>query len=177
MLLITVPLWIMEVSPPEGRGVLGNIHGFMGTTGYLLASYTGVGFYYYQAGSGQQWRAPLALACLPPIVTLCIVPFLPESPRWLLAKGRAERAYKIVERLHRTSDDPNHLYAKTEFLQMEKQLELDNSLDSSWRILFTRPSYRKRVLIACSLLAFIYSSGTLSVSSKSSGFLRIVAAI
>jgi hypothetical protein len=48
---------------------------------------------------------------------------------------------------------------------MKKQLELDKSLDSSWKTIVSRPSYRKRALIACSLLSFIYSSGTLTISS------------
>lgn len=94
------------------------------------------------------------------------MPFLPESPRWLLQKGHTERARNIVGLLHHTSDDPNNDYARQEFLQMQSQLEMDRTLDSSWRILITRPSYRKRVLISCSLLTFLYSAGTLVLTSK-----------
>ena len=165
MLLITVPLWIIEIAPPKGRGALGQVHAWMAVAGYLLAAYMGVGFYYYQKGSGNQWRAPLAFQCLPPLITLALQPILPESPRWLLAHGQAERSWKIVERLHRTADDPNSDYARAEFLQIDQQIRLDSSLDSSWRILWTRPSYRKRALIACFLLSSIYSSGTLTISN------------
>ncbi|OCK78500.1 MFS transporter, partial [Lepidopterella palustris CBS 459.81] len=165
MLLVSVPLWITELAPPRGRGILANIHALMATFGYLCASYVGVGFFYYQKGSGNQWRAPLAFVCLFPLITLSFMPWLPESPRWLLVKGRTDEAWKIIERLHRTNDDPNNDYAHAEFQQMQTQIDLDRSLDSSWRILLTRPSYRKRVLIACSLLTFLYSSGTLTVSN------------
>ena len=170
MLLTSVPLWVTEIAPPKGRGALSNIHGLMAVIGYLIATYVGVGFYYYQKGSGQQWRAPLAFACLPPLITLAIIfAFkLPESPRYLLANGQSNQAWNIVESMHRSSHDPDSSYARAEFLEMERQLELDKSLDSSWRILVTRPSYRKRALIACALLTFIYSSGTLTVSSKGS---------
>jgi MFS family permease len=167
MLLISVPLWITEIAPPKGRGVLANIHGLMAVFGYLIASYVRVGFYYYQGGSGNQWRAPLAFACLPPLITLGFLWKLPKSPRYLLSKDQNERAWKVVESLHRSSDDPDSLYARKEFLQMKRQHELDRSFDSSWKIMFTRPSYRKRVLIACALLSFIYSSGTLSISNYS----------
>lgn len=170
MLLVSVPLWITELAPPRGRGILANIHALMATFGYLCASYVGVGFFYYQKGSGNQWRAPLAFVCLFPLITLSFMPWLPESPRWLLVKGRTDEAWKIIERLHRTNDDPNNDYAHAEFQQMQTQIDLDRSLDSSWRILLTRPSYRKRVLIACSLLTFLYSSGTLTVSSTLSSF-------
>jgi MFS family permease len=165
MLLVCVPLWITEIAPPRGRGVLANIHGLMAVLGYLIANYTGVGFYYYQNGSGEQWRAPLAFACLFPLVLLSFLPFLPESPRWLLAHDRSEDAWKIVERLHRTNDDPHGEYAQSEFLQMRKQLELDMSLDSSWKVILTRPSYLKRAAISCCVLTFIYNSGVLVISS------------
>lgn len=182
MLLICVPLWITEIAPSHGRGALANIHALMAVLGYLLASVstpksvshvfrlngfqlTGLGFYYYQHGSGNQWRAPLAFVALFPIITLICLIKLPESPRWLLSHDRGEEAWKIIKELHHTSDDPDGVFAKGEFLQMEQQYALDSSLDSSWKIMITRPSYRKRVFIACFLLSSIYSSGTLVISS------------
>lgn len=136
--------------------------------GYAIASYVGVGFYYYQNGSGQQWRAPLAFVCLPPLITLLLIAVfrLPESPRWLLKRGREEQALLVVQRLRRIKSHDNTSEVELEFLTMKNQLEMDRSLDSSWVTLIKRPSYRKRALIACSLLSFIYSSGTLTVSSK-----------
>lgn len=94
------------------------------------------------------------------------MPILPESPRWLLANDQADKAWQIIGRLHHNLNDPDNNYALAEFTQMQKQLDLDRSMDSSWRILLTRPSYRKRVLISCALLSMIYSSGTLVISSK-----------
>jgi len=91
----------------------------MAVFGYLIASYVGVGFYYYQHGSGNQWRAPLAFACLPPLITLGFLLTVPESPRWLLRKNQTDRAWKIVEELHRTSDDLTGIYARAEFARMK----------------------------------------------------------
>lgn len=166
MLLISVPLWITEVAPPKGRGIMANIHALMAVLGYVLASWVGVGFFFYQNGSRNQWRAPLAFACLPPLITLGFTFVVPESPRYLLMRDRHDEALKILRSLHHNSKENNDHYAVGEYQQMKQQHDLDRSLDSSWRILVTRPSYRKRVLIACSLLTFIYSSGTLTVSSK-----------
>jgi MFS family permease len=166
MLLISVPLWITEFVPPKGRGPLANIHAIMVNIGYLVSAYIGVGFFYYQGGSGKQWRAPLALGCLAPLINLAIIPFVPESPRFLLTKGRSEEAWAIVRDLHFSNDDPNHDYAKKEFYQIQKQLELDGSLNSSWKEMLVRPSYRKRMFIACGLLSLIYCTGTLVIASK-----------
>ncbi|KAL6248112.1 hypothetical protein RBB50_004366 [Rhinocladiella similis] len=165
MLLISVPLWITEVAPPKGRGIMANIHALMAVLGYVLASWVGVGFFFYQNGSRNQWRAPLAFACLPPLITLGFTFVVPESPRYLLMRDRHDEALKILRSLHHNSKENNDHYAVGEYQQMKQQHDLDRSLDSSWRILVTRPSYRKRVLIACSLLTFIYSSGTLTVSN------------
>jgi len=167
MLLISVPLWITEIAPPKGRGLLANIHALMAVIGYGIATWIGVGFFFDQNGSGNQWRGPLALACLPPLVTLLVLYFAPESPRYLLMKNRPDEAAEIIQRLHHRSNESSNDYAQAEFLQMQRQHELDKSLDSSWRILITRPSYRRRAFIACGLLTFIYSSGTLTVSSMS----------
>lgn len=165
MLLIAVPLWITEIAPPASRGVMCNIHAVCATLGYLLAAICGLGFYYYQNGSGNQWRAPLAFGCLFPLITLALIPFTPESPRWLLTKDRTDEARTIIERLHHSPHESSTAFAATEFAQMRSQLEREKTLDGSWRILFTRPSYRRRAFIAAGLLSMIYSSGTLVVSN------------
>jgi sugar porter (SP) family MFS transporter len=167
MLQAAVPLWVVEVSPAVHRGKLANIHGMMCTFGYVIASYVGVGFFYYQKGSGQQWRAPLAFVCLPPLITLVVITLarLPESPRWLLRKGKEEEALSVVQQLQHGDQHDSGTSIESEFSHMKNQLERDRSLDSSWLTLIRRPSYRKRALIACSLLTFIYSSGTLTVSN------------
>ena len=166
MLLISVPLWITEVAPPKGRGIMANIHALMAVVGYVISSWVGVGFFFYKTASNNEWRAPLALVCLPPLITLAFTFMVPESPRYLLMRDKHDEALKVLRSIHHSPNERDDHYAVTEYQQIKAQHDLDKSLDSSWRILVTRPSYRKRVPIACSLLTFIYSSGTLTVSSR-----------
>ncbi|KAK4938711.1 hypothetical protein LTR10_020894 [Elasticomyces elasticus] len=166
MLLVSVPLWITEVAPPKGRGFLANIHALMATLVNGMAAWVGVGFFFSQNGSGNQWRAPLAFACLAPLVTLIITYFAPESPRYLLIRHQPEKALELLQILHHNSKDVGNEYAQAEFMQMKRQHDMDSSMDSSWRILINRPSYKRHVLIACALLTLIYSSGTLTVSNS-----------
>lgn len=80
-LVTLVPLYQSEIAPPRIRGMLVGMHGVLICVGYALASWVGVAFYFVNA-SGAQWRIPLAIQCLPPIMLACGILFLPESPRY-----------------------------------------------------------------------------------------------
>jgi len=166
MLYLTTPLWVTETVPPMGRSILAGIVGLFGVVGYILAAYVGVGFFNFKTTTSSQWRAPLAIGCLPPLVLLIVMPWLPESPRFLLSKGRTNEAWEIVRRLHTSSDDPVHEYATAEFYQMKRQHELEASLSGSWLEILRRRSYRKRALIVFFLPVMLYSTGNLVVTSK-----------
>jgi len=166
MLYLTTPLWVTELVPPKGRSILNGIVGLGGTYGYIIGGYIGIGFFYYHSTKPIQWRAPLAIGCLPPLLLCIFMPWLPESPRWLLTVGKEEEAWQVVRNFHATKRDTQHEYAQAEFFQMKKQRELDSSLDSSWSAIAKRPSYRKRAYIAFFLPCMLYSTGCLVNVSK-----------
>lgn len=92
--------------------------------GYALASYVGMAFYYTKDPVAN-WRAPLGLALLWPIMMLVICQIAPESPRWLMSKGRIDEAKEVVMRIHRVKGDPDQEFARGEFFQMQQQAELE----------------------------------------------------
>lgn len=47
-----------------------------------------------------QWRFPIALQVAFALATICLVAFLPETPRWLLSHDRSEEAVKVLRMLH-----------------------------------------------------------------------------
>lgn len=99
--------------------------------GYGLASYMGMAFYYAHDPVAK-WRGPLGIALLFPIIMLVMLPFIPESPRFLLMKGRIDEARDIVLRLHAIPGDPDNEFARGEFYQMSKQAELDRATKVTW---------------------------------------------
>lgn len=80
-LVSLIPLYQSEISPPRIRGLLVGMHGTGIAFGYVAASWTGFGFYFVNA-SGTQWRMPLAIGGLWPLLLAGGVVFIPESPRW-----------------------------------------------------------------------------------------------
>lgn len=96
---------------------------------------------------------------------LIALPWLPESPRWLCMQNRPEEARQILIRLHTNRNDPNHELAEAEFFQITKQIAIDRTLGSSWYDLFSKPSYRKRALLAIGTTSIIQCSGVLVINN------------
>jgi MFS family permease len=137
------------------------MNGVMIAIGYAIASYMGLAFF-YSTNISAQWRGPLGLALVWPILLLIVICFVPESPRWLLMKGRTEEAWKVVSELHNNPNDPDQEYARGEFYQMQKQTEMDKTLNPTWKQMFVKPSYRKRTIMAI-VFAFVGQSTAILV--------------
>ncbi|TAQ87445.1 hypothetical protein B7494_g4225 [Chlorociboria aeruginascens] len=168
MLITVVPVFQAEVAPPASRGMLVSLNGVLIVVAYTLAGWIGVACYFAE-NVKLQWRLPLALQTLWPLLILAVIPWIPESPRWLLEQKRSDEAWKIVERLHHRSDDPTDSFAKKEFYQMSRQVEADEALAAgeTWLSLFSKPSYRKRVICAFFMMYAGQASGNLVIANYS----------
>lgn len=159
-LLGAIPIWIREISPPHNRGGLVDIHSAFLLIGYATAAWIGYAFFHYHPAANNQWRAPIGLQCLFPFLNLCIIRFLPESPRWLLFKGREEQARVVLEKLHGRDE------MEVEFREIKAQILSDSAYESTWRAVATKPSYRKRALLTMAVAFGIQMTGVLVVNSK-----------
>ena len=142
-LVMLVPLWQSEVSPPAHRGLLVGLHGVSILIGYCMSQWIGYGFFFVKSSSAQ-WRVPLAIQIVPALILGCGVLFLPESPRWLIENGRDAAANGILARIHQDQNDPQNTFAQEEFQQIQTQLALEKKLPSSWKSILTIPHYQKR---------------------------------
>jgi len=155
------PVYSAELAPAELRGLFVGMNGVLIAVGYSLASYAGLGFFFAK-DSATQWRGPLGLALIFPVVMLIVIFFVPESPRWLLMQGRSEEAWKVVSELHADPSDPDDTYSRSEFYQMEKQTAVDRTLNPTWKQMWVKPSYRKRSIMAI-VFAFVGQSTAILV--------------
>lgn len=90
-----VPVYLAEMAPAKLRGSLSTLNQLMITIGILTAYIVNFTF----AESVFNWRLMLGFATIPAIILFLGTLFLPESPRWLLSKGREGEAREILNRL------------------------------------------------------------------------------
>ncbi|OJI96482.1 hypothetical protein ASPVEDRAFT_78250 [Aspergillus versicolor CBS 583.65] len=94
----TVPIWQSETCEPKRRGILMSIQLTMLVFGFVVANWLNFGFTYIP-DQPVAWRFPLAFQSILAILTLVIVPFMVESPRWLCLRGRDDDALDVLCRL------------------------------------------------------------------------------
>src|SRR5215212_7557798 len=88
-----VPSYISGSAPTDVRGSLSSLFQLAITIGILVAYLVNAAF-----ASAGTWRWPLGLAVFPALVLLIGMYFLPETPRWLVSKGREEEARRVLSR-------------------------------------------------------------------------------
>ncbi|KAK3672438.1 hypothetical protein LTR78_007745 [Recurvomyces mirabilis] len=156
ILAVVVPMYQSEVSTAETRGAMTCVTGIMYAFGYSLSGWVGFGCYFFPPDSVHAtfgWRFPLALQCLPPLIVLAGSNFIPYSPRWLLGQDRREEAFEVVQHLHASRGDPDHIAARQEFYLMEKQFDLDKQYKPRFLEIFRTKANRRRSLVATILMA------------------------
>jgi sugar porter (SP) family MFS transporter len=90
------PLYIAEIAPARQRGLLVSLNQLAIVSGILL-SYS---VNYLLTGVGPaNWRWMFASAALPSVFFFLTLLFIPESPRWLMQKGREEDAQRLLARI------------------------------------------------------------------------------
>lgn len=90
----TAPLYLAEVASEQSRGAMVSIYQLMITIGILAAFLSDLAFSHI--GS---WRWMLGVIAIPGALFLLGVLTLPDSPRWLLMRGRGEEARAVLQRL------------------------------------------------------------------------------
>lgn len=107
------------------------------------------------------WRSLTLLQCIPGVLVLFCIYWIPESPRWLVAKERYEDAEAMLARYHGNGDRTNETVV-FEFLEMKKTIALEFSQKKSSSYLdFARtPGNRYRVMLLISLALVSQYSGS-----------------
>ena len=102
-----VPLYISETAPTDIRGLLNTLPQFSGSGGMFLSYCMVFGMSLMPT---PDWRLMLGVLSIPSLIYFGLTIFyLPESPRWLVSKGRMAEAKRVLQRL-RGREDVSGLY-------------------------------------------------------------------
>jgi sugar porter (SP) family MFS transporter len=108
----TVPTWQSECCKSHRRGQMVMIEGAMITCGITISYWVDFGLMFTDPNE-VAWRFPLAFQIFFAAIILAFVMFLPESPRWLILKGREEEAREVLACL--MGDETDEIFLDTEF--------------------------------------------------------------
>ena len=149
---IISPLYISEVAVAQYRGRLVSLYQLAVTIGFLGAYLVNYQLLSYSISNpdvstgwwnlifvSEVWRSMLGMETLPAIMFFIIIFFIPESPRWLILKGKEEKATNILERIYTSSKEA--LFQLTETKSV-----LSSESKSEWKLLL-QPDIRKAVII------------------------------
>lgn len=115
--------------------------------------------------SNVSWRFPLAFQCFFAIVTIALVLITPESPRWLIMKGRTSEAQKIIARLLSVTEDAPFVTSQVDYLVTSVQHEAEVQQSVALKEIFTWNSKQqtlRRMLLGAGT-AFIQQMGGTNV--------------
>ncbi|EST09693.1 General substrate transporter [Kalmanozyma brasiliensis GHG001] len=161
-----VPMYLSECAPRSIRGRLAGMYQLLIVTGICLAYFVNYGMVqsYPDKNSKAMWQVPFALQCLPGflfVVTLCLQP---ESPRWLVERGRHEEAQRSLARINRAPlDDPSVVGILRE-IQADLQGKAGLSIRQQFRMAFSDRITTYRVFIGALLMFFQQLTGTNSIN-------------
>ncbi|MCY9111252.1 sugar porter family MFS transporter [Bacillus atrophaeus] len=122
-----VPVYLSEMAPTKIRGTLGTMNNLMIVTGILLAYIVNYLFTPFEA-----WRWMVGLAAVPAVLLLIGIAFMPESPRWLVKRGREDEAKKIMEITHDHQEDIEMELAEMKQGESEKKETTLDLLKAKW---------------------------------------------
>ncbi|GJJ14938.1 hypothetical protein Clacol_009208 [Clathrus columnatus] len=157
------PCLVTELAYPTQRAQLTSCYNSLWYSGAIVAAWATFGTFYIK--NTWSWRVPSLLQALPSVLQLCLLWWCPESPRWLISKGRYDEALNILAYYHANGniDDP---LVQFEFKEIKEAIELDReiALNVGYKSLFMTKGNRKRMRIFVAIAFFSQWSGNGLVS-------------
>lgn len=156
------PLLITELAHPQHRAIFTTIYNTTWYFGSIIAAWLTFGTNHI--GSNWQWRVPTIVQAFPSVLQLTFVYFVPESPRYYLAKGKPELAHKVLADVHANGNLDDEL-VQCELTEIRDTIKMEQEFEGNgWPELWRTPGNRRRLLIMITAGFFSQWSGNGLVS-------------
>ncbi|KAM6894642.1 solute carrier family 2, facilitated glucose transporter member 4-like isoform 2-T2 [Lycodopsis pacificus] len=135
------PMYVGEIAPTSLRGALGTLHQLAIVTGILIAQVLGLESL---LGVEDLWPILLGLAVVPAVFQMALLPFCPESPRFLyIVRCQEHQAKRGLRRLTGRQDVSSML---VEMKEEKRKMDMERKV--SILELFRSPLYRQPIIIS-----------------------------
>ncbi|KAK4187063.1 general substrate transporter [Podospora australis] len=141
----SVPLYQSEISPPKQRGrfvVMNHIGFIAGLASGFWVGYA-MTFWDNQRGMSVAWRFSLSLSFIPALLFLSGLPFMHESPRWLVEHGKLDEAFRTLQYYREGYYTLEETHA--ELIEIERSVAAFRVTGLGWTSLFTDRSLFARM--------------------------------
>jgi sugar porter (SP) family MFS transporter len=164
---ICSPMLLTEIAHPQHRGRLTTVYNCLWNVGALIVSWLAFGTSFVP--NEWSWRVPALLQALPSLIQGTFIYWVPESPRYHIAKDRHDVALKMLAKYHANGDE-NNATVQFEFQEIKEtlRLEFEASSSSSYLDFFRTKGNRYRFFVLVSLGIFSQWSGNAIISNYAS---------
>ncbi|XP_028143751.2 facilitated trehalose transporter Tret1-2 homolog isoform X1 [Diabrotica virgifera virgifera] len=141
---LTLPVYTAESLQPEVRGSLGLLPTGLGNLGVLIC---------FTLGAFYEWQVLALVGALVSIPFLVMIWFIPETPKFLLGKGKLDKAKSSLQWLRGKNSDIGK-----EFTDLQRIQQESNELNATLLDLFSKKNM-KLIVVALGLMFFQQFSG------------------
>lgn len=152
------PMLVTELAHPTHRAQLSTLLNTLYNFGATLAAWITLGT--LQIQSDWSWRSVSLIQMFPSLISISLTWWVPESPRWLVSRGRSEEAFRILSDNHCGGDESDELAAfELREIQSTLAFEKENGT-GSWLDLVRTKGNCHRTWISVTVAIGAQASGT-----------------
>jgi MFS family permease len=156
--ITAAPLLILELAFPTQRAPLVSLYNALWSLGAIAAAWITYGTFRLTNDNG--WRIPSYLQGLSSVVQLLSCFFIVESPRWLVDRGREEKAQEIIVKYHTNGNTEDYMVLiELEEIKEALRLEKEAAEITSYLSFFHTKGNRRRFFIILAVGFFSQWSG------------------
>lgn len=160
---LSSPLLLTELCHPQHRGRVTAIYNCLWNLGAIVNTWLTFGT--KRIPNNWSWRVPTIVQGAPSVIQLLFIFMIPESPRWLISKDRADEALQTLAKYHANGnlEDPT---VQFEYVEIKETLRLEfmAKKSSSYFDFLKTKGMRYRLMLIVSLGLFSQWSGNSLIS-------------
>ncbi|KAJ3132825.1 hypothetical protein HK100_004963 [Physocladia obscura] len=166
------PIYLGELAPKEIRGTMMSFWQLFYSVGALLSYLVGLITTNQPYLGNWQWRWVILCQVLAPIIFFICIGFCPESPRWLILKGRKDEARVILHKIRADEDVEAEIEEMIEVI--EREHAQNPGVFAAYKMIFTQWNIAKRLLMAMVINFGQQATGQNSLNNYSSQIYKTI---